>query len=1019
MALMIRNPAHGRRAHGFSMNKKRLVTLLWLTCLLPGSALAQAFSPHKVFGRYQQFVWQEQQGLPQNTVQAITRTRDGYLWLGTQAGVARFDGAGFTVFDSSNTGEIKGSLITALLEDRAGDLWLGTDGSGLNLYRAGRFRLYTTGDGLPDDHVRALLEDRAGNLWVGTYGGVALFKDGHFTVYSTRDGLPNDTVEALAEDPDGGLWVGTRGGLALFKDGRFTTYTAPGGLTHNLVRTLNWDRAGLLWMATDGGLKRFDRGRFTTDGLQPELARALVQSIYQDREGSVWFGTSNAGLFRLSEGRFSRYSAVNGLPGDRVAAIYQDPEGDLWFGTNGGLSQLKHGRFQVYTAQDGLADDFVWAIYEDASGSVWMSTNKGLNRFKDGKFTVYTMKDGLPSRYVPAICEDAAGNLWLGTGGHGVIRFKDGRFTTWTTKDGLSSDNVSAVHEDRAGNLWVATYGGGVNLFRDGRFTVYTTRDGLASDYVRVIYEDRAGNIWFGTRNGGVSRFRDGRFTTWTTKEGTSNFVMAMYEDPGGALWVSTLDEGLSRFKDGKFVTVTARDGLFDNVAFQILPDADDGGGDLWMSCNRGIYRVSLKELNDFADGRARSVTSFAYGVADGMLNPECNASSPAGWKTRDGRLWFPTIKGAVVIDSRKQSLQPPLLAIEQVTLDRLPLPISEAVEINPGQGNLEIQYTGLSWGRPQQIRFKYRLVGLDDDWVEAGSRRTAYYTHLPPGSYTFKVIADNGEGIWNTEGKSLRVTVLPAFYRTWWFMTLSALLTLGLVAYAYQLRVRQLKRARAAQEEFSRQLIASQELERKRIAAELHDSLGQSLIVIKNLAVMMLYPSDQEIMRQQAQEISSETSRAIGEVKEISYNLRPFHLDQFGLTRSIESLIDNVAKACDIKISADLDHIDGLFAKDEEINLYRIVQEGLNNVVKHSAATAASVLIRQGEQSLTVTIKDNGRGFTALTQAAPSQESGFGLTGIAERARLLGGEAHVQGEPGRGTTVSININLKGKPHER
>ena len=226
-----------------------------------------------------------------------------------------------------------------------------------------------------------------------------------------------------------------------------------------------------------------------------------------------------------------------------------------------------------------------------------------------------------------------------------------------TKKDGLSGDNIAAVHADRAGNLWFATYGFGVNLLRNGQITVYTTGDGLASDYVRAIYEDRAGNIWVGTENGGVSRFENGRFTTRVTKEGTSNFATSFYEDPNGTLWVNTLDEGLSRFKDGKIVTVTTKNGLFDNMAFEMLPDSDDGSGNLWMSCNRGIYRVSQRELNDFADGRAASVTSFSYGVADGMLDAECNAASPSAVKTRDGRLWFATVKGAVVIDPQNRNL--------------------------------------------------------------------------------------------------------------------------------------------------------------------------------------------------------------------------------------------------------------------------------------------------------------------------------------------------------------------------
>lgn len=1000
------------------MNRNLIILLLGLGGLWPCTARAQTFSPQRAFGQYQQFVWQEQHGLPQNTVQAITSTRDGYLWFGTLAGAARFDGAHFTVFDSSNTTEIKGSLVSALLEDRQGNLWLGTDGSGLNRYRDGRFHLYTTQDGLPDDHIRGLLEDREGSLWIATIGGLARFKDDRFTAYAVQDGLPNAFIETMAEDPDGNLWLGTRGGLARFKDGRFQVYTTRDGLAHDTVRALCRDRAGNFWVATEGGLTRFNGGRFTNQSVPEELAHSRISTIYQDREETLWFGTLGNGLFRLRDGGLRRYAAQDGLPGDRVVAIYQDPEGDLWVGTDGGLSQLRSGRFQVYTTQDGLIHDFAWTIYEDAAGALWVSTTGGLNRFRDGKVTAYTVKDGLPAKTVTAMCEDAAGNLWLGTGA-GITRFKDGRFTTWTPRDGLSSDQVTALRADASGRLWIGTYGGGVNLFQDGRFTVYTTSEGLASNYVRTLFEDASGRLWAGTQNGGVCLFNNGRFTTWSYQEArASNFVMSIYEDREGALWIGTLDDGLSRLKDGKFATITAKDGLYDNVAFQILSDTDDDSGNLWISCNKGIYRVSLKELNDFADGRRQSVTSFAYGVADGMLSRECNAGNPAGWKTRDGRLWFPTTRGAVAIDPRRQNTRPPLLAIEQVALDRVALPAPAAVEVRPGQDDLEIHYTGLSWGRPQQIRFKYRLAGFDRDWIDVGTRRTAYYSHLPPGEYTFRVIADNGEGVWNLEGASLRLVVLPPFYRTWWFAVLGVVMIGGLTTAIYQVRVRQLTRAKAAQEAFSRQLIASQEQERKRIAAELHDSLGQNLLVIKNwVAMARRLLNDDNRAREPLDEVATVVSQSIEEVREIAYNLRPYHLDEMGLTEALQSMLERIADSSGILFTVEIDPIDGMFSPEAEINLYRVVQESVNNIVKHAEATAAEVSIRRDAHRLAIVIKDNGKGF-ALEQVLSNKGHGFGLTGISERVRLLGGKESRQTAQGKGTQITITLDVRGAEDE-
>jgi len=996
------------------------ILLVWSGCLFISQAPGQIYRSEKVFGRYQQFVWNEQHGLPENGVQAVTGTRDGYLWLGTQAGVARFDGVRFTVFDRSNTDEIKASLIKSLLEDRAGNLWIGTDGSGLNLYRNERFTLYTTADGLPDGHIRALLEDRAGNLWIGTYNGLAKFKDGGFTVYSTREGLPDNNVESLVEDADGSLWIGTRGGLAQLKDERLTAYALPGTQTSNIVLAMCRDREGNLWIGTEGGLRRFEAGRFSAENLPPELQSAGISSIYQDHEGNIWFGTGK-GLFRSSQGGFENYGVKDGLPSNGVGTIYQGPEGSIWVGTSEGLCRFKDGHFKVYTAENGLADDMVWAIYEDAAGSVWISTSSGLSRFRDGKFTVYGKKDGLPASYIPSITEDRAGTLWFGTSGGGVVKFKDGQFTTLSKKDGLSGDNIAAVHADRAGNLWLGTYGSGVNLLRNGQISVYTTKDGLASDFVRAIFEDRAGNIWVGTKNGGVSRFDNGRFSTWITKEGTSNFATSFYEAPDGALWVNTLDEGLSRLKDGKFVTVTTKNGLFDNMAFEMLPDKEDGGGNLWMSCNRGIYRVSQKELSDLADGRIEAVTSFSYGVADGMLDQECNAASPSAFKARDGRLWFATVKGAVVIDPRNHNAQPPNVVIEQAVIDRAALPAPAAIRIEPEQDKLEIQYTALSWDRPQQIRFKYQLAGLEDDWTDAGTRRTAYYTHLPPGEYTFKVIADNGEGVWNVEGRSLRVVVLPPFYRTWWFITVLTLAILALAAFAYRMRVRGLTRARIAQEEFARRLLSSQEGERKRIAAELHDSLGQNLLVIKNRALMGLMPKElPDSSREQLDEISTLSSQAIEEVREIAYNLRPYQIDRLGLSRAVEAMIKKVAVASGIRFTTGIEQLKGVLSKDAEISIYRIVQECINNIVKHSEATEASIEMKREDSILHVVVKDNGKGFAVEQMFSPeSGKHGFGLVGMPERVRLLGGTYDIQSSPGKGTIISVKLTIENASDEK
>ncbi|MGH9842377.1 MAG: sensor histidine kinase, partial [Blastocatellia bacterium] len=630
---------------------------------------------------------------------------------------------------------------------------------------------------------------------------------------------------------------------------------------------------------------------------------------------------------------------------------------------------------------------------------------------KDRMNTARTDSQGRPEN--DSITEDRAGNLWFSVKGQ-LTQFRNGHFTRWTTAQGLPHEPVRELLGDRRGNLWISTPGQGLTLFREGRFRGFDTRDGLADNEVTALYESREGRLWVGTRHGGISRFEAEtlRFTTWTVKDGLpGDQVLAFYEDRAGSLWIGTNGGGLRRFKNGRFAAITVRDGLYDNRTFQILSDTGDDSGDLWMSSNRGIFRVSLRELNDFAEGRRPSVTSFAYGVADGMLSRECNGASPAGWKTRDGRLWFPTVKGVVAIDPRQRDIQPSRVAIERVILDRASLPTGGPVHIRPGQEDLEIEYTGINWRRPQQIRFKYQLAGFNQDWVEAGTRRTAYFSHLPPGDYTFKVIADNGEGLWNTEATSLRVVVLPPFYRTWWFLTLAALAVMGVVFAAFKYRITQLEQRQAAQQVFARELLASQEAERKRIAAELHDSLGQNLLVIKNRALLSALTLPDEPARTQFTEISDAVAQTLDEVRTISHDLRPPHLDQLGLRTALQAMIEKVAASSPIQFTHELDECDGRFAPGDDITLYRIVQECLNNILKHSGATQARIGLRVDAGQSLLTIRDNGRGF-ALDG---NTHVGLGLQGIAERARILGGTQTIQTAPGQGTTVTVRIELKDK----
>jgi ligand-binding sensor domain-containing protein/signal transduction histidine kinase len=785
-------------------SKKIRVRLLAALCLLIAPTLrgsALAIDPQKAITQYKLDSWTSENGLPEDTVETIVQTRDGYLWLGTPDGLARFDGTQFTVFNRGNTNEIKNDYVMALLEDREGSLWIGTFGGGLNRFKDGKFTVFTTKGGLSNDQVRSIYEDREGSLWIGTDGGgLNRFKDGKFTAFTTKDGLSNNRVRPICEDKEGSLWIGIFGaGLNRFKDGKFTAFTTKDGLSKNMVRSIYEDREGNLWIGTfGGGLNRFKDGKFTAFTTKDGLSNDSILSIYEDKEGSLWIGTDGGGLNRFKDGKFTAFTTKDGLSNDSVLSIYEDQEGSLWIGTfGGGVNRLKNGKFTVFTTKEGLSNDLVRPIYEDRGGNLWIGTDGGgLNRFKDGKFTVFTTKDGLSNDRLRSIGEDKEGSLWIGTFGGGLNRRKDGKFTVFTTKDGLSNDYVLAIYGDREGSLWVGTLGRGLNRFKDGKFTVFTTKDGLSNDLVRSIHEDREGNLWIGTLGGGLNRFKDGKFTAFTTREGLSNdSVLSIYEDQEGSLWIGTFGGGLNRFKDGKFTAFSTKDGLFNDSIYAIL---EDNQKNLWMSCSKGIFRVSKQELSDFAEAKISSISCTSYTTVDGLKTNECNGGSQyAGWKTRDGKLWFPTIKGVAVINPNNMgvnALAPPVV-IEQVIIDGKQVSLTEGIKAPPGKGALEFHFTGLSLLIPEKVRFRYKLEGFDKDWIDAGTARMAHYTNLPPGVYRFKVVACNNDGLWNETGASLEFYLQPHFYQTYWFYGLSALAVMFLGFGLYRLRVRQLCR--------------------------------------------------------------------------------------------------------------------------------------------------------------------------------------------------------------------------------
>jgi signal transduction histidine kinase len=893
-------------------------------------------------------------------------------------------------------------------------------------------------------------------------GGVIRYCNGTFTSLTVKDGLPNNNVIRIDEDQEGAVWIFTDPGLAKWQNGHLTRVAPEPGSPFNPYLTTPKANIGVdaslfgLWRMEAHGWQRFAHGHWSHFPLPFEFedpSKMRIVSSIEDSRHRFWYRLAGApGVYCVDGDNLIRYP---GIPPEYFVT-YKDRRGYLWAFSRAGRCMLwKNGR--SITLPD-FSTPFMYRVLEDREGTVWIGTAKeGLYRADANAITFYQHPNGSQWNVVQPVLQDRAGNVWFGSR-IGLSRFTNDRYEDFYHADELSKrmdwrNIVSAIYEDRDGTIWAGTWNGfskrkGSHLVSDpvseeiqggissicrdrasdlwvgsdrGLYRIHGSQctllrrdDDLANDSPRaqVIFEDRRGTLWLGTTNG-LARFERGHFSTLSATAGLS--ITALYEDAAGVLWIGTYDTGLARLEGEKFTRYTEKDGLFNNGVFQIL---EDDKGFLWLSCDLGIYRIEKHQLNEFAAGRISLITSSHFGKADGLLSVECSrGGQPTGFKARDGKLWFPTAQGLAVIDPKAVALNriPPPVVIEDLTVDGHATDFRAGVKIKPGQETLEIQYTALSLLKSQQIRFRYRLKGLDDNWTNAGARRTAYYSRIPPGTYTFQVIAANSDGVWNMNGARLAVRVLPPFYATWWFRLSIVSIITGLIYLAWRLRTAQWKQRQAAQRAFSRELLASQERDRKRIAAELHDSIGQHLVVIKNLALLRLQDQNgNPTARQQVEEICTEASSAIAEVREISYDLRPYQLDRLGLTKALKSMVESVGKASTTSFSASIDNIDDLFTPEFQIGFYRITQECLNNILKHADASEAKVIVRRSGTRIRLTVSDNGKGFIVGGASTDGRKGGFGLIDISERVQLLAGKLDIQSTPANGATINIDIDTDG-----
>lgn len=973
--------------------------------------------------RFRFDAWTTDDGLPQNTVNSIAQTSNGYLWMTTFDGLARFDGVNFTVFNKSNSKNFPSNRLLTMVADGEDALWFLNDARGLTRYFSGTFQNISTNDGLPSNDILKMIIEPDGKILVFTASGLAKFDGIRFTAI---DDKRDPRTFSIYYSTSKSRWeINAQSLIRRTKDGRETTFklptelqtAMPSGYDINYFVRLFEDNKGVLWFWLYGD----EIYKLENERIEKVIGDVKswngVTTINQDAAGALWFGTGKRGACRFDQNRLECFDRKSGLASDFVRDIMVDQEKNLWIATNdSGIFRLSKQVITPFSTEQGLKFKNVYSVLQLPTGEIWLGSFGGIAKFYNGTTTNYSVEEGLIQNSVISLYQDRNSRLLIGSI-NGIYSFENNRFIS-QSKDFAGREvgyNTYQIYQDEQNVFWLATSIGLIR-FEDKKTEIFTTENGLPTNEVRVILPDRTsrnGALWIGTYNG-LARLENGIFTVYSESDNLAgNQIRTLFQEDDGTLWIGTYDSGLSRFKDGKFTNYNKETGLFSNGVFQILPDRR---GNFWISSNQGIYRVSRAQLNEYADGKRQAVFSNSFGKSDGMINAECNGgSNPAGIVAADGKLWFPTQDGAAIIDPEAviSNPLPPPIVIETVKIENKTISTeSESVEILPGQENLEINYTGISFIKPEEIRFRYRLEGLDEKWTEAANRRTAFYPYLPPGEYVFRVLAANSDNIWNEQGAALKIIVRPAFYQTYWFLALSLTAAAFLIAAIYRVRVTRLEKAQRAQEDFSRRLIGAHETERRRIAAELHDSIGQSLAMIKNRVIFNQMKSGDAEIKEQFELIAEQTSRTINEVREISYNLRPYLLERLGLTEALKSLLDDLADLEQFRVESEIDDLDNFFDGEMEMNLYRIMQECINNIVKHAAAKNVYVSIKNDNNNLNIIVKDDGKGFDIQSAAHDEQtRSGFGLIGINERVRMLGGQYTIESVPGNGTKIIIKIS--------